>query len=240
MRGRGGSDRDPDPANYNPITEVGDIVTVLDALSVGPAVFIGTSRGGVQVMLLAAMDRARIAGAVLNDVGPRVEAAGLRRIIAGQAMSPDVHPDWESATAAVKAANASQFPDLPKERWLMMARAIMREVDGKPTADHDWRILQGAEQVLEGDLPELWAQFMALDGLPVLAIHGALSDILTARTMADMKARMPAMRAVTVPDRGHVPFLDEPDAVAAIEALLLEADRQCSPTSSPSAPPPIG
>jgi pimeloyl-ACP methyl ester carboxylesterase len=114
----------------------------------------------------------------------------------------------------------------------------MAETDGRPVPDYDWHIAQGTQTAVEQEPPELWPQFEALAPMPVLAIRGGLSDILSAATLEEMHRRMPDLRSVTLPDRGHVPFLDEPEAVAAIEALLEEADQRCTPILAPSAPPP--
>lgn len=238
MRGRGNSDRDPDPVNYNVLRETQDIAHILDTLRVARAAFVGSSRGGLQIMVLAVLRPEMIAAAVLNDVGPRLEKRGLVRIVATLGLTKDSYPDWEAATAAVRQSNLTQFPGLGEAEWRAMARCLMAEVDGTPRPDYDWHIAHAARMATDEGPPELWPQFLALEGRPVLAIRGALSDILSADTLAEMHRLMPGLRSVTLPDRGHVPFLDEPLAVAAIEALLEEADQPCSPTSSPSEPPP--
>lgn len=237
MRGRGNSDRDPEPGNYNVLRETQDIAHVLDTLRVPRAAFIGSSRGGLQIMVLAVLRPALIGAAVLNDVGPRLEKRGLVRIVATLSLAKDSYPDWEAATDAVRQSNAPQFPGLGEADWRAMARCLMAEVDGQPRPDYDWHIAQAARMATDEGPPELWPQFLALEGRPVLAIRGALSDILSADTLAEMHRLMPGLRSVTLPDRGHVPFLDEPPAVAAIEALLEEADQPCSPTSPPSVTP---
>ena len=224
MRGRGLSDRDPDPARYAVPVEAGDVLAMLDALGVTQAAFVGTSRGGLQVMALAVMRPAAIAAAVLNDVGPRLERAGLERIVAGMSDRPTVFTGWEAAAQAVRQANESQLPGLDDAAWLALARCVMAERDGRIVPDHDPALALGTRAALAGELPELWPAFEALAGVPLLAIRGGLSDILSAATLDEMQARIPAMRRLTLPGRGHVPFLDEPEAVAAIEALLDEAD----------------
>jgi pimeloyl-ACP methyl ester carboxylesterase len=225
MRGRGGSDRDPDPSHYNAMTEAKDVLAVLDALGIPRAVFLGTSRGGIQTMLLALIARERIAGAVLNDIGPRLDMTGLARIVASLGVTPDGYADWPAATAAVRAANESQLPGLTDEEWLAMARALMVEQNGRVIFDYDPALAAASRIDPDKPAPEMWEAFEALAGAPLLAIRGGLSDLLSAGTLGEMQTRIPAMHTLTLPHRGHVPFLDEPAAVAAIEALLDEADR---------------
>ena len=237
MRGRGRSDYDPNPQNYNVLTETGDILRLLETLGLSRAVFIGTSRGGIQLMLIAQMRRALIAGAVLNDVGPRIEKKGLLRIVAGLALSPKHFHSWEEAAQMLARAQGGQFPNLTPEEWRAYAHRLYAERDGAPAPDYDWRLTNTVSAAVDQDPPELWEQFEALAGSPALAIRGAHSDILSARTLAEMRTRMPQMRALTLADRGHAPFLDEPEAVAEIRALLQECDR-CATKPSTATPEP--
>ena len=242
MRGRGGSDHDPHPENYNPVAETGDILHLIDALALPPVAAIGTSRGGVQAMLTAQLRPAALAGCVLNDIGPKIETRGLLRIVANLAGAPDGFADWDAAAESLRRANAAQFPDLSDAEWRAFARRLYPEVDGRPVRGFDRKLAGATETAVADEPPTLWPQFDALAAAgPLLAIRGALSDILSADTLAEMRRRAPAMRAVTLPNRGHAPFLDEPEAVAAIEALLTEIDERCAPTPPPtsrtSAPP---
>jgi len=244
MRGRGGSDHDPEPANYNPVTETGDVLHLIDLLDLPPAVVIGTSRGGIQAMLMAQMRPDALAGAVLNDIGPKIEKRGLLRIVATLSMAPDSFASWDEAALAVKRGNEGQFPALTDREWRAFAHRLFTEVDGRPARGFDWKLARATETAVADEPPTLWPQFEALAEKPLLAIRGANSDILSAETLAEMRARAPAMRSLTLPDRGHTPFLDEPEAVAAVQALLEETDAACArtapPTSTPSAPPPSG
>ncbi len=245
MRGRGRSDHDPNPQNYNVVTETGDVLRALDALGVARAAFVGTSRGGIQIMLIAQLRRAMILGAVFNDIGPRIERRGLLRIVATLGLGPRRYHSWEEAAALLEKNNRAQFPTLEAADWLAFARRIYRDDDGAPAPDFDWRLVNTVSAAVDQDPPELWPQFERLKGSPLLAIRGAHSDIVSAETLQEMQARAPGLRALTLADRGHAPFLNEPQAVAAIRALLEEVDRcatqtQPSPTSEPSATPPSG
>lgn len=225
MRGRGRSAHDPDPKNYHPAVEAGDALALLDRLGLERAAFVGTSRGGILTMLIAAAAPQRVAAAVLNDIGPRIEAAGLRRIAEGLRAPPAPLAGWDAAAAATRAEQSAQFPRLTDAEWRAFARRLYAEGEAGPARDYDPRLFEGVAAALSEATPELWPQFEALAGRPVLAIRGARSDILSAETLAEMQARLPEMRALTLEERGHCPFLDEPEAVAAIEALLAEADR---------------
>lgn len=248
MRGRGRSDHDPDWRNYNLVTETGDVLHLMDALGLTRAAFIGASRGGISTMLIAALRPGAVLAAVLSDVGPRIEKGGLLRIVASLSHAPERFESWADAAAATRAANQRQFPALSDAEWEAFARRLFAEEGGAPRRDYDGRLVMATETALEGDVPELWTQFEALRDAPTLAIRGALSDILSSETLARMAAEHPDLAAVTLPDRGHCPFLDEPEAVAAIEALLEKADARWLETPSldgpltmtPSAPPPAG
>ena len=237
MRGRGKSDYDPNPQNYNVVTETGDVLHALDLLGIARAVFVGASRGGIQIMLMAQMRRAAIAGAVLSDIGPRIEKKGLLRIVAGLALSPKRFHSWEEAATLLESAQKGQFPTLTRAEWLAYAHRLYAERDGAPAPDYDWRLTNTVSAAVDQDPPELWPQFELLAGTPLLTIRGALSDVLSAETLGEMRARLPHMRALTLADRGHVPFLDEPEAVAAIRALLQECER-CETTPRETSPTP--
>ena len=224
MRGRGNSDRDPQPQNYNPVTETGDALHLIDRLGLPPCVVIGTSRGGISAMLIAAMRPAALAGAVLNDVGPKLEKSGLLRIVATLSMAPDSFADWDAAAASLRNANAAFYPTFTDADWRAFAHRLHAEIDGRPARDYDWKLARATETAVSDEPPQLWHQFDALAERPLLTIRGGLSDILSAETAEEMARRAPGMRLVTLPDRGHTPILDEPDSVAAIEALLQEVD----------------
>ena len=218
-RGRGLSDRDPDWRNYHPGTYVQDTLHLLDHLGLDTVVVIGTSMGGLMAMMMAATVPDRLAGVVLNDVGPVVAPEGLRRI-QGYVGKTAAVASWDEAVAQVKAINQPFYPDYTEADWLGMARKLYRDgPDGTPVADYDPDIARG---LAEGSAvpPDLWPLFEALRDIPTLALRGEMSDILSAETLAEMAARHPSMTAVTVADRGHAPMLDEPDAHGAIAAFL--------------------
>ena len=218
-RGRGLSDRDPNWQNYHPGTYVQDALQLLDHLGLDQVVVIGTSMGGLMAMMMAATVPHRLAGVVLNDVGPVVAPEGLQRI-QGYVGKTAAVASWDQAVAQVRAINAPFYPDYADADWLGMARKLYRDgPDGAPTADYDPDIARG---LAEGSAvpPDLWPLFQALGDIPTLALRGEMSDILSAETLAEMATRHPSMTAVTVANRGHAPMLDEPDARDAIVAFL--------------------
>lgn len=218
LRGRGRSQHDPNWHNYHPGSYVADVQALLAHAGTPRAVFIGTSLGGLLSMLTALAHPGTIAGAVINDIGPEVEPAGLERIRGyvgrGQALS-----SWEEAVLAARAINAHAFPDLTEAGWLAFARRLFREQDGRILADYDPMIGEAARVAPVAPV-DLWPAFRALAPLPALALRGAHSDILSTTTLQRMQREKPDLRAVTVANRGHAPLLDEPDALAALDAFF--------------------
>ena len=225
LRGRGRSGYDPNPANYAVPVETRDMFQLLQAARISRVIVLGTSRGGVIAMTMAAFAPAILAGAILNDMGAQLDAAGLERIYT-VLRSPPSYTDWDEAVAALKAANESLFPNVSEERWRVFARALYRDNDGRVIGDYDPNfpaaILagRGTNPRNEAGVADLWKWFGALAAIPALVLRGENSQLLSKETVAAMKAVKPDLRWVTVKDRGHVPFLDEPEAVSAIDDFL--------------------
>jgi pimeloyl-ACP methyl ester carboxylesterase len=219
VRGRGRSARDPNPQNYQPAIYIQDIVGLLDAVGADRVTVIGTSMGGLLGMMMGVGHRARLAGLVLNDMGPEVDPVGLDRIkgYAGKLPPPR---DWDEAIAQTRFAFGNAWPNLSAERWATLTRRGYREDEnGKLSVDADPMI----GEMLRAAPPataNLWPFWNALRGIPMLAIRGAQSDILSAATFAKMKAQMPELQQLEVAQRGHVPLLDEPECLAAIDEFL--------------------
>ncbi|MDZ7710625.1 MAG: alpha/beta hydrolase [Roseovarius sp.] len=220
-RGRGQSDPAPDPMTYSILHEARDAVELLDHLGVPSVSLIGTSRGGLIAMALAHLHPDRLAGVVLNDIGPEVAETGIARIMDYVGREPDL-PDLDTAASALAHVNAAAFPGVPLARWRAQAEAMFYEKpEGGLGLRYDARLRDALiGQAGAGEAPDLWQMFDALKDIPTAAIRGANSDLLSPETFAAMQARNPDLIAATVPDRGHVPFLDEPEALAAIETLL--------------------
>lgn len=219
LRGRGRSDHDPDWRRYRLDVYVADMVALLDALGVSSVVVVGTSLGGLVGMFLAAGHRARVAGLVLNDIGPELDPRGMLRIANGVGAARAV-ATWEEAAADARTANELALPDLDAAAWLRFARAVYREeAPGRIVRDMD-PLIGRALRDTEAPPPDFWGAFGALDGLPMLSIRGELTDLLSEETFARMLARHPDMQACRVPGRGHAPTLDEPESRAALDRFL--------------------
>ncbi|UWQ28154.1 alpha/beta fold hydrolase [Leisingera sp. M523] len=219
-RGRGQSDHDPDFMTYNVLREAQDVLELLDHLELGRAAILGTSRGGLVAITLAAIAKDRLAAVILNDVGPEIPADGIARIMdyVGRRPAAKTHAQAAEALAALM---APAFPGVPAARWREEAEAFYDEDAGGLSLRYDPRLRDALlAQAEAGPPPDLWPLFMTLDGLPCGIIRGANSDILSAGTYGEMQHRLPALQAVEVPNRGHVPFLDEPEALALIHSLL--------------------
>ena len=227
-RGRGRSDYDPDPANYNVAVELNDVLTVLAALAVERAVFIGTSRGGILTMLLAATGSKIVAGAVLNDIGPVVELQGLLRIKSYVGKLPQP-ANFEEAGEMLRQLFAAQFTSLAPADWTAFAQRTFEERDGKLVPSYD-RALAQTLAAFEGDqpFPPLWSQFDALAGVPLMVIRGQNSDLLSPSTVAAMRQRRPDLVFAEVAGQGHAPLLAEDDIIAQICDFVASCDS--SPT----------
>ena len=218
QRGRGLSEYDPDPVNYNARVYVRDMLTLLDHLGVNRVAAIGTSMGGVISMVLGATSPQRLRGVVLNDIGPAIDPAGLDRIRAYVGQLPPVST-WDQAAAQVHEMNASMFPDYGEADWLALARNGYREnEDGMPVPAYDPAVSESLRQ--SNVMVDLWPAFDAMSGLPMLVVRGATSDILAPECVAEMRQRRPDLTAVEVPNRGHAPMLDEAEAATAIRTFL--------------------
>lgn len=223
VRGRGRSDRDPNPENYTPAVYVEDLKGVLAAEGLDRIVPLGTSMGGIMAMILAAQAPDMIAATILNDIGPELDPAGLARIQSYVGGSSAAFESWTDAAEAVRAINQSAFPDETGDAfWLAFAERVCRETeDGEIVLDYDPAI---AAPVKEGDAapPDMWPLFDALHGAKLLLVRGALTDLLAQKTVDLMELRHPDMRTVDVPRAGHAPLLTEPEAWSAIEDFLSE------------------
>ncbi len=218
VRGRGRSARDPNPQNYQPAIYLQDIIALLDAVGAPRVTVIGTSMGGILAMMLASGHRDRVAAIVLNDIGPEADPAGIERIkgYAGRLPPPK---NWDDAIAQTKIMFGNAWPNLSAERWSALARRGYREDGGVLSVDADPMIGEML-RAAPAATATLWPFWKPLRGLPMLAIRGAQSDILSAATFAKMKAENSELVQFEVPQRGHAPLLDEPECIEAIDAFL--------------------
>ncbi|PZT89943.1 MAG: alpha/beta hydrolase [Citromicrobium sp.] len=221
MRGRGQSDYSGDSSTYQVPTYIADVMALLEQEGIDRFVSIGTSMGGLMTMVMASFAAEKIAGAVINDVGPVVDAQGLDQIrtYIGQGRS---FPTWMHAARALEDVHAAAHPEFETDQWIAMAKRCMTVCNnGRIAFDYDMKL---AEPIMEADdnavPPDLWPGFEALANKPLLIVRGALSNLLSEETLAEMQRRAPDADVVTVAGAGHAPTLDEPEVRTAIDSLL--------------------
>ena len=222
LRGRGRSQYDPNWMNYHPGTYVEDTWQLLRELSCERVVVVGTSLGGLIGMLMAATRPQAIAGLVLNDIGPEIDPAGAARIQAYVGRLPAVR-NWEDAAAQMKQTYGLAMPDYSDAQWMEFARnSFVEDAEGVPRPAADPKIGEAvrAMPAPPGATAAMWAAFATLKSIPMLALRGAHSDVLSAATFDRMAIEVPALLRVTVPNRGHPPQLDERDSRTAIDRFI--------------------
>jgi pimeloyl-ACP methyl ester carboxylesterase len=223
-RGRGESEWDRDPNNYNMRVENADILSALAAIEINEAIVVGTSRGGLHVMMLAATRPALLRGVILNDIGPKIETKGLLRIrgYVGKLPQPRSLAD---AVDMFKKMAGQQFPALSDADWKIFAEMTFKEKDGELMPRYDRKLshsLRGFD--VEQPLPTLWPQFAGLANVPVLVIRGELSDMLSEETLAEMRARHPSCQVYRVSGQGHAPLLIDDASISKISEFIAEID----------------
>ena len=214
-RGRGDSDLDPG-GRYDVMVENADILAVAAGLDMSEAVVVGTSRGGLHAMILAATKPELLRGVVLNDVGPRLDTQGLLRIRAyvGKLPTPQT---YAQATAMMKEVAGAQFPGLSDEDWAFFAFTTFKQGANGLAPRYDTRLAQALEALdLTQPLPEMWPQFEGLARVPVLALRGERSDLFSAATLEEMAARHPRFTSATVAGHGHAPLLRDEETIRLI------------------------
>lgn len=219
FRGRGSSDYDLQPMRYNPLTYAADAIQLLDELGIPQAIFVGTSLGGLVTMTVAATAPQRIAATILNDIGPELAQRGLDRIRSYIGKDPRF-ASWDEVAELI-ARNSGRVPaHYSHEDWVRMARRVCREKDGEICFDYDMAIVKPFE--ISGATPtiDMWPLFAAVARKPLLVVRGELSDLLSAEAAERMRLAAPDALFAVVPGVGHAPDLDEPEAVAAIDAFL--------------------
>ena len=221
-RGRGQSDWADDPMTYTVLRETQDALELMDHLGLAQAAVLGTSRGGLIALTMAAMARPRLSGVCFVDVGPVIELAGLAVVLDYLGRNPVWKTHDEAANRI--GSRMAGFANVPQSRWQEEVKKHFVETRTGLKINYDPKL---RDAVLAGfdpkaEPPDLWPLFQALEGVPVAAIRGSNSDLMSAETLAGMQARLPGMIAATVPDRGHVPFLDEAESLAALRNWITE------------------
>lgn len=220
-RGRGRSAYDPDPDNYQIPVYLGDVMHLLAVTHTHRVVVLGTSMGGIVAMAMTVAMPMALTGVILNDVGPEISETGRQRI--ANYVGTEVRvSSYEQAAEMWRQNYSLAYPRLDKEGWMKLARATFTEDPsrGGLRLDYDLNLSVALREQSKSPLPDLWPLFRGLRNVPLLALRGALSDILTADTLVRMKREHAGMTAVTIPEVGHVPMLDEPESLAAMDSFL--------------------
>jgi len=219
FRGRALSDYDPVHARYHPMTYASDVIELLDNLQIPKAILVGTSLGGLVSMVIAATTPERIAAAVINDVGPDVDPSGIDRILTYVGKDPRFR-SWDEAAHTISQNYGGSFDRYSHDDWVRMAKRNCREEEGEIRFDYDMAIAEPFKNSGAKPGTDLWPLFSALAQKPLLVVRGEKSDLLTAATAAKMRSIAPGVELAEVGGVGHAPELNEPEAVAAIDAFL--------------------
>lgn len=219
-RGRGQSDWAKDPMSYTIPVEGGDVVALMDHLGLESAAILGTSRGGLIAMGLCATVPERVSGVALNDIGPEIDPAGMAAIMGYLGRNPVWKTHAEAATELPKYMKG--FANVPQHRWQEEVQKLYVETPDGLKINYDPRLRDAIEAATKSPAPDLWPLFDTMAGKPLCCIRGANSDLLSPETFAEMERRRPDMVTAQVPDRAHIPFLDEPEAVLALRTWLQE------------------
>lgn len=219
FRGRGRSQWDQNSANYRPPIYAKDVLELLDELGIAEAVFMGTSLGGIVTMIIATAQPQRIAGVLLNDVGPEINLAGIDRI-KSYVGKPTVFRDWDEAAAELRRRHGEVHPAYGDAEWQRYARRVIRQTDRGFEFDYDMKLAEPFDAGETGAVADGWPYYHALAGRPVLVLRGEYSDLLSDAVFERMATEIPDVEVVTVPGVGHAPDLSEPEATQAIDRLL--------------------
>ncbi len=221
-RGRGLSENDPEWQNYTVPLETVDVLDFMTVTGIAGASIVGTSRGGLIAMVMAAMQPRSVGPVVLNDIGPVIEQKGLGRISAYVGRIP-LPASWREAGALVHDMGRRTFPGISADEWVEVAKQWFNEHKGRPAPGYD-PALSNSLSVLDGPIPKLWPQFEALKRVPVLVLRGETSDILSAETVEEMGRRHPALSSYVVRGQGHAPLLRDAETIDVVARFLAATE----------------
>ena len=215
-RGRGGSAWDQDWTHYNLQTEHEDILTALEAANITNAIFVGTSRGGLHIMLLATTQPSLLRGAIINDIGPAIELRGLMRIKSYVGKLPPLG-NWKDVVNYLRSVAGAYFTSIAEADWECYARLTFREEGDRFVLRYDPALARTLESITaDAAQTDLWPAYEALKNVPLLGIRGENSDILSPETFAEMGKRHPTFEAYTVKGQGHAPLLLDAATISVI------------------------
>lgn len=218
--GRGRSEWLPDKATYGFPQYVSDMMVLLARTGAESVHWVGTSMGGLIGMLIAAQPDTPITRLVLNDVGPLITAASLRRIGDYVGRAP-AFSDMAAAEAYIRAVGAP-FGPLTDAQWRHLTLTSVRtRIGGGVEMIYDPGIGEAFRAApIAGDV-DLWPIYDSIR-CPTLVMRGAESDLLAPDTLREMAGRGPKPRVAEVPGVGHAPMLMDPAQIALVSDFLLE------------------
>jgi len=233
-RGRGRSEWDKNWQNYSALVELQDIEAFLTLRGLADVAVLGTSRGGIITMLLAITRPAAIGCAILNDIGPVIETAGLARIM-GYAGKIPLPADWDEAVRVVRDINKRHFTALDNAAWRSWTRQLFNEdAEGRPAPAYDPNISKALSEIdISKPVPTMWEHFESLQQVPLMVIRGEHSDLFSAATVREMQARHPRLTPVLIPNEGHAPLLKDAFSERLIADFLIESDKTWQPAPRP-------
>ena len=218
-RGRGASGHSG-ADSYTVAQEGADALALLDHLGLPQAAILGTSRGGLIGMYLASIAKQRVLGLCLNDVGPVIEKQGLTRISDYLGRNPAAKTHTE--LAATLPELTAGFSHVPPQRWLQEAQLHYIQSEEGLRITYDPELRQAFLAAFNGSAPDLWPLFDACAGLPLALLRGENSDLLSVDTAQEMRRRRPDMLLASIPNRAHIPFLDEGESIALIHDFIAK------------------
>jgi pimeloyl-ACP methyl ester carboxylesterase len=223
-RGRGLSQHDSNWRNYVPYIELMDTLDFLTVQGLHGVGIVGTSRGGILAMMMAALRPTAMGAVVLNDIGPVIETRGLARSVSYVGRMP-VPKTWADAIMIMREINGRGFPEFTDSEWDQIARGVFEERKGRLVLSYDRKLARAMGKIdLSRPVPDLWPQFIALGKVPAFVLRGEHSDVLSADTLETMVERHPNLRVMTVPEQGHAPVLQEQEPVEAIGSFFAVND----------------
>ncbi len=221
-RGRGYSEYDPDWRNYTVPCEMQDAVDFIISRGIEGAAILGTSRGGLIAMVMAAAHPALLGPVILNDIGPVIERDGLARIASYVGRTP-LPRDWKEAAGYVRDMNAPAFPAIPPDDWEPISRQLFNEKNGRPAPGYDPKLGQ-AFSATDGPIPALWPQFDAMSHVPLMVIRGLKSDLLSEATVEVMRQRHADVTSLDIAGEGHAPWLRDRPSIDSVRRFLERTD----------------
>lgn len=214
--GRGRSAWLPDPSFYSYEQYQRDAVVLLAAINADTVDWLGTSMGGLLGMMLAVQPQTPLRRLILNDIGPYIEEAALRRI--ADYLAP--YPFYATVAEAERALRQSMasFGKLTPAQWRHLATHGVRPVASGYRPHYHYAIVEGFRAGIEGDI-DLWPLWQAIT-IPTFVIHGRDSDVLSQEVYATMLQR-PGVEGVVFEGVGHAPMLLDEAQIIPVKRWLL-------------------